>query len=76
MERLRGTVTNVLDRLPDDVGESITSTLETINDAFTATDAVAQQFISDPTHRKVLLEEPSVAKRLDIIIEHFNQLEA
>ena len=76
MERLRGAVTNVLDRLPDDVGEAITSTLDKINDAFTATDAVAHQFVSDPTHRKALLEEPSVAKRLDIVIEHFNQLEA
>lgn len=75
MDRLRGAVSSVVDRLPDEVGSVISKTLDSIHDAFTATDAMAQQFVSDPTQRKTILEEPSIAKRLDIVIEHLNHLE-
>lgn len=74
MTRLRAAVASVIANLPDEVGRAITTTLQKIPDAFTATDAMAQQFVADPAQRRALLEEPEVAKRLDALIGYLQKV--
>lgn len=74
LQRLRASVSGVAAKLPEEVGEAITQTLARIDDTFTATDAMAQQFVTDPAMRRALLEEASVAKRLDQLVAYLDQL--
>ena len=74
LNRLRTSVSSVAARLPGDVREAITKTLAKITDPFTAIDAMAQQFVGDPSKRRELLEEPSVSERLDRLVAYLDQL--
>ena len=72
MERLHRVVSSIAKKLPEEAQEVITATLAKITDAFTATDAMSQQFISDPQQRKTLLEEPDVTKRLETLLHYLS----
>ena len=37
-------------------------------------DAIAQQFVQDPDLRQILLEEPEVGNRIDLLVEHLRGL--
>lgn len=75
LNRLRTSVAAVAAKLSDELGLAITRTLDRIDDPFTATDAMAQQFVADPAKRRALLEEPSVGQRLDQLVDYLDGLE-
>lgn len=75
VQRLHHAVHLLLERLPEEINTRVRALLARTPDPFTAADAIAQQFISDPAMRKILLEEPEVATRIEILSDYLAQLE-
>lgn len=67
--RLRHSLSRTLELLPDKVAAAINGVFDEADDAFTIADMVAQQFVADPEMRRKLLEEPEVAKRVELLID-------
>jgi uncharacterized protein len=71
VDNLRGAVDQALRTFPDETKERVKATLDRAQDnpAILA-DAVAQQFIQNPSMRRQLLEEPEVAKRMEFLADY------
>lgn len=73
-QRLREAVESVLLGFPDDVVAQVQALLDRATEPTIMCDAVAQQFVHDTNLRQELLEEPEVAKRIEVIINHLHSL--
>jgi ATP-dependent Lon protease len=67
--RLRHSISRTLEMLPAKIATAINGVFDDADDPFTIADIVAQQFVTDPGVRRTLLEEPEVAKRIEILID-------
>ncbi|NNC90180.1 MAG: LON peptidase substrate-binding domain-containing protein [Akkermansiaceae bacterium] len=74
VKRLRDAVSKVLSSFPPEVMEQVNELLDRAGDPFIMADAVAQQFVHDQALRQALLEEPEVATRIDLIVDHLRSL--
>lgn len=68
LERLRRAMNKAISGFPSEVNTKLNETLDRAGDSATCSDAIAQQFVHDPTERQLLLEMPEVRKRLDFLI--------
>ncbi len=73
-KRLREVVERVLLGFPKEVITQVRDLLDRATDPPIMADAVAQQFVHDPALRRELLEEPDVASRIDLLIDHLRNL--
>lgn len=67
--RLRHSISRTLEALPEKIAIAIDGILGDANDPLTIADIVAQQLVTDPAIRRRLLEEPEVAKRVEILVD-------
>jgi len=72
LDRLRKSMNRAISGFPSEVNEQMNKILDHAGDSATCADAVAQQFIHDPTDRQRLLETSEVRKRLDFLIHFLN----
>ena len=72
--RLRELVEATLLGFPDDLVTKVQQLLDRTSDPGMMSDAISQQFVQNPTLRQSLLEELSIPKRIDLLIEHLRTL--
>ena len=72
--RLREVVEAILLGFPDDLVTKVQQLLDRTSDPGMMSDAIAQQFVQDTTLRQSLLEELSIPRRIDLLIEHLRTL--
>ena len=72
--RLREAVEAILLGFPDDLLTKVQQLLDRTSDPGMMSDAISQQFVQDTNLRQSLLEELSIPKRIDLLIEHLRTL--
>ncbi len=72
--RLREVVEAILLGFSDDLVTKVRQLLDRTSDPGMMSDAISQQFVQNTTLRQSLLEELSIPKRIDLLIEHLRTL--
>jgi Lon protease-like protein len=72
--RLREVVEAILLGFPDALVTKVQQLLDRTSDPGMMSDAISQQFVQNTTLRQSLLEELSIPKRIDLLIEHLRTL--
>ena len=73
-QRLREVVEAILLGFPEDLVTKVRQLLDRTSDPGMMSDAISQQFVQNTTLRQSLLEELSIPKRIDLLIEHLRTL--